>query len=184
MTRRAAGLTAAAIALLAQLGASLATPAPLPWNRAPLLPLSKLLLWNASASVPRGLYWLRPVGSLHIGELVTAMPPPPLAKFFAARGYLPLGVPLLKHIGALPGQVVCRANDVVTIDGHVAAMARDRDRLGRLLPTWTGCRRLRAGEVFLLNANIPDSLDGRYFGALPTTAITGRAQPLWTFQEH
>ena len=58
--------------------------------------------------------------------------------------------------------------------------ARDRDRRGRSLPVWKGCRTLRAGEVFLLNANVPDSFDGRYFGPVSATAITGRAEPLWT----
>jgi type IV secretory pathway protease TraF len=27
------------------------------------------------------------------------------------------------------------------------------------------------------------SLDGRYFGVLPTTSIIGRATPLWTGEE-
>jgi type IV secretory pathway protease TraF len=48
-----------------------------------------------------------------------------------------------------------------------------------LLPAWKGCRTLRAGEVFLLNPNIPDSFDGRYFGPLSAAAITARAEPLW-----
>jgi type IV secretory pathway protease TraF len=31
-----------------------------------------------------------------------------------------------------------------------------------------------------MNPSVPDSLDGRYFGPLPTTAIVARAVPLWT----
>jgi type IV secretory pathway protease TraF len=30
-----------------------------------------------------------------------------------------------------------------------------------------------------MNAAIPTSLDGRYFGVLPVAAVLGRAQPLW-----
>jgi hypothetical protein len=55
-----------------------------------------------------------------------------------------------------------------------------QDRNGRDLPIWQGCHRLGAGEVFLMNPDAPDSLDGRYFGPLPRTAITARLTPLWT----
>jgi type IV secretory pathway protease TraF len=34
-----------------------------------------------------------------------------------------------------------------------------------------------------MNWQSPDSLDGRYFGVLPPTAIVGRAEPLWTNEE-
>jgi conjugative transfer signal peptidase TraF len=145
--------------------------------------LPKLLLWNASASVPIGLYALQPAVALHTGELVAIMPPAPLARYLAARGYLPNGVPLLKHILALRSQTVCRIGRVVSIDGVAAANALDRDRLGRSLPVWQGCRTLRAGEVFLLNSNIRDSFDGRYFGPLPAVSIIGRAEPLWIIRE-
>ena len=145
--------------------------------------LPKLLLWNASASVPIGLYALRPEVALHTGELVAILPPTPLARYLAARGYLPNGVPLLKHILALPGQTVCRSGRVITIDGVAAGNALDRDHLGRSLPIWQGCRTLRAGEVFLLNPTVRGSFDGRYFGPLPAVSIIGRAEPLWIIRE-
>src|SRR5579872_209380 len=78
---------------------------------------SPRLIWNASASVPVGLYRIRPAGTLHISELVVAMPPEPLSSYLADRGYLPEGVPLLKHILALAGHTVCRTGDMITIDG-------------------------------------------------------------------
>jgi conjugative transfer signal peptidase TraF len=137
------------------------------------------LIWNASASVPIGLYAVRPAGVLHVGELVVVMPPEPLASFLAERRYLPPGVPLLKHILALPRQTVCRIGDDISIDGLPVARALARDRRDRPLPSWQGCRVLCDGEVFLMNRRPADSLDGRYFGPLPTAAITGRADPLW-----
>jgi len=131
-------------------------------------------IWNASASVPVGLYVLHPVGKLQAGDLVAVMPPKPLAVFLNQRRYLPIGVPMLKHVTALPGQHVCRLGHKVTVDGKAVAEALDRDRLGRPLPVWQGCRVITSGEVFLLNARW-DSLDGRYFGPLPITAVMGRA---------
>lgn len=143
---------------------------------------AKLLLWNASASVPIGLYLLRPAHPLHVRELVTIDAPPHLAAFMATRGYLPRGVPLVKHIAALGGQIVCRQAGMITVDGRAVAAARTRDSLGRPLPAWQGCRRLRRGEVFLLNSAAPDSFDGRYFGVLSTATIAACAEPLWTIE--
>lgn len=142
------------------------------------------LLWNASASVPLGLYAVWPATPLHVGELVVVQPPGQLARFFAARRYLPLGVPLLKHILALSGHTVCRSGLRITVDGAAMGKALERDRLGRALPGWQGCRQLAPGEVFLMNRTPPDSLDGRYFGPLPATSIVGRADPIWTHAEN
>jgi type IV secretory pathway protease TraF len=92
------------------------------------------LIWNASASVPIGLYAVHPAGTLHVNELLVVMPPEPLATFLDERRYLPKGVPLLKHVLALPGQTVCRSNRSITVDGVAMGEALDRDRLSRPLP--------------------------------------------------
>jgi conjugative transfer signal peptidase TraF len=141
------------------------------------------LIWNASASVPIGLYAVHPAGALQVGELVIVTPPEQLADFLDNRHYLPKGVPLLKRILALPGQVVCRTGRAITVDGDVMGEAFDRDHLGRPLPVWQGCHRVADGEAFLMNRQPSDSLDGRYFGALPAATIVGRAEPLWTLTE-
>ncbi len=138
------------------------------------------LVWNASASVPVGLYAVRSTGQLTIDEMVVAIPPEPLASFLADGQYLPKGLPLIKHVAALPGQCVCRVGLTVSIDGSVRATARRRDHAGRTLPIWSGCRSIAPDEVFLLNASEPASLDGRYFGPLPSSSVIGRAVPLWT----
>ena len=39
------------------------------------------------------------------------------------------------------------------------------------------------GQVFLMNWQSEDSLDGRYFGLLSRTTIVGRADPLWTQED-
>jgi conjugative transfer signal peptidase TraF len=137
------------------------------------------LLWNASASVPIGLYAIHPAGRLTKGELVVVKPPAALAQFMASRRYLALGVPLIKHVAALPGEIVCRSGRSITVDGIVKAEALDRDTRGRKLPAWQGCRAVQTGEVFLMNAGIPDSFDGRYFGPVPDSTIIGSATPLW-----
>ncbi|GBR03669.1 hypothetical protein [Acetobacter oeni] len=56
------------------------------------------LLWNKTASVPVGLYWLRPGGALHVGDITAIRLPDRLVLLLSSRGYLPFGVPLLKAL--------------------------------------------------------------------------------------
>ena len=140
-------------------------------------------IWNASASVPIGLYAVHPARTLSITELVVVQPPQDLAQFLADRHYLPKGVPMLKRVLALPGQTVCRNARTITVDGIAMGEALDRDSQGRPLPVWQGCQRVADGQVFLMNWQSEDSLDGRYFGPLSRTTIAGRADPLWTQED-
>ena len=144
-----------------------------------LRPVTPRLLWNASASTPIGLYLIRPSAMPAVGDIVAVAPPDALARFLADGGYLPNDVPLLKQVAALAGQTVCRTDAAITIDGVPVASALTHDRRGRALPVWQGCRWLGAAEIFLLNPEIRDSLDGRYFGPLPLSAVIGVAVPLW-----
>jgi conjugative transfer signal peptidase TraF len=140
-------------------------------------------IWNASESVPVGLYLVRPTARPAVTQLVVVEPPEPLATFLAEGGYLPRGVPMVKRVLALHGQTVCRDQLTITVDKIEVGEARERDSRGRPLPIWQGCHVIADGEVFLMNWQSADSLDGRYFGALPTTAIVGRAEPRWTDEE-
>ena len=137
------------------------------------------LLWNASQSAPVGLYRIDPGAAPVVGDWVAIEPPADLAAYMARRKYQPRGVPLIKRVAALPGARVCRSGVFVTVDGRAVARALARDRADRLLPVWLGCRIVRPREIFLINA-APDSLDGRYFGPLPTTGLLGTAHPILT----
>jgi len=146
-----------------------------------LIAARPIVVWNVTASAPIGLY--RVVGSddLRRGDLVLTSPPPTFVTLFAERGYVPAGVPLLKRVAALAGSTVCRQGRVVSVDGAAVAEALLTDAHGRALPIWNGCRPVGPDEVFLLVPEVPASLDGRYFGVLATSAIIGRAVPLWTW---
>ncbi|MDQ2764357.1 MAG: S26 family signal peptidase [Pseudomonadota bacterium] len=144
------------------------------------IPPSARLIWNASASVPMGLYRAHPGATAAVGDLVSVKPPQSLETFLATRHYLPLGVPLLKPVAALTGQVVCRSGAKILVDGDHLGDALSADRHGRPLPKWAGCHRLRKDQVFLMSASVPDSFDGRYFGPLPASAVRATLTPLWT----
>ena len=145
-----------------------------------LAPMPTKLIWNASASAPIGLYTVASADRLDVPDLVAVDLPEVLATFLDARGYVPEGVPLMKRVVAITGQTVCRTGLAVTVDGIEVGAALERDRTGRDLPVWQGCERVPAGAVFLMNWQVRDSLDGRYFGLTPTSQIIGRAVPLWT----
>lgn len=141
------------------------------------------LVWNATASAPVGFYTIEPADQIEVPELVAIMPPEPLAGFMVGRGYVGRGVPLLKRVIGLPGQRVCRTGHTITVDGVEMGDALERDRIGRALPVWQGCRVIADGQLFLMNIDVPDSLDGRYFGPVPASAAIGRALPLWTNED-
>jgi conjugative transfer signal peptidase TraF len=142
-----------------------------------------LYVWNASESVPLGLYRLRPADRLFVAELVAIKPPEPLATFLDLSGYLPVGIPMLKRVLALPGQTVCRDGRTISVDQIDMGEARERDSRGRPLPVWHGCRVVGEDELFLMNWQSKDSLDGRYFGPIAASAVIGHAFPVWIGEE-
>jgi conjugative transfer signal peptidase TraF len=168
MNRRAFRATAAAAAIFSTSFVAVAWLKPAP-----------RFLWNASASAPTGLYRVDVGAPPRLGDLVALDPPPALGAFLAQRGYLPRGVPLLKRVAGLPGALVCRTGVFVTVDGVAVARALARDRAGRPLPVWTGCRLVGRDQLFLVNA-ARDSLDGRYFGPISAAGLLGPAHPILT----
>jgi conjugative transfer signal peptidase TraF len=151
---------------VALIGSSLVTH-PSPW-----------LVWNASASVPIGFYHVVS-GAPKRGDFVLVHTPDSVEMLADARNYLPVGVPLVKHIAAVVGDDVCALNSTVTINGKVVANQLEADRAGRPLPRWNGCRKLDRDEYFLMT-EAADSFDSRYFGPVARANIIGRLVPLWT----
>lgn len=140
-------------------------------------------IWNASASVPIGLYRVEPATRIEVTDLVAVMPPSALADYLDERVYLPRGVPMIKRVLAHSGTTVCRHGATIFAYDHAYGEARERDNAGRDLPVWQGCHTLRDGEVFLMNWDAPDSFDGRYFGPLPMHSVIARVAPVWTDED-
>ena len=143
-------------------------------------PSTPVLVWNATASAPVGLYELRQTDSIARGDLVLVEAPEDARKLAAKRGYLPAGVPLVKRIAALADDTVCSFGNRIIINGNPVATRLSADTQGRPLPSWHGCYRLKRDQAFLLMAYVPDSFDGRYFGPVRRAAILGTLRPLWT----
>ncbi len=138
-------------------------------------------VWNASASVPLGLYRIEPGVPARVGELVALRPSPALGRYMAERRYVEENALLIKPVAAAAGATVCRHDLRVTIDGRSVATALVRDRFRRPLPRWSGCLRLRPDQLFLVAPATPASFDSRYFGPVDRGRVVGRAMPLWTW---
>jgi conjugative transfer signal peptidase TraF len=139
-----------------------------------------VLVWNASPSVPIGLYRLtsRPPRA---GALAVIRLPEPLRILAETRGYLGKSALLIKPVAAGAGDTVCRHGPLVTINGRIVARAGTSDAAGRTLPAWSGCFRLAANAIFVLSAD-PDSFDGRYMGPIDRAHVLGLALPVWVRQ--
>lgn len=142
-------------------------------------PPAPIIIWNATASSPIGLYRVIS-GEPRRGSMAVIRLPDPLRRLAHDRAYLPATTLLIKPIVALRGDLVCRWGNAVSINGRIAAFARNLDRAARPLPHWHGCRRLQA--MLLILGGQPDSFDSRYFGPIDRAHLIGLAVPLIVLQ--
>jgi type IV secretory pathway protease TraF len=125
-------------------------------------PRRPLFVWNFTASAPIGLYRTLP-RPWERGDWVAVDPSQELRATLADLGVLERGRLLVKRVAAASGDEVCRKGAEVRINGVLTVTARLASSSGAPLPSWSGCRRLRPAEVFLLG-QADGSFDGRYFG--------------------
>ena len=137
---------------------------------------------NDSPSMPRGLYWIR-MGALPTehGEVVVFRPTPAFAHLIYGRGWLPNGMPLIKPVGGIAGDIYCAIAGRLVVDGEDAGPIFARDVEGRAVPQVSGCHRIRPGYFLPVASNIARSFDGRYMGAVPMTQVIGTGLQLLTF---
>ncbi len=135
------------------------------------------LVWNASPSIPIGLYSVSHTPPKR-GDLVLVTLPEHARQMADRRAYLQVNVPALKRVVALTGDTVCRFGRAVFVGGMPTSKAKLNDTRGLKMPRWRGCLELGSGQVFLLGDH-PDSFDGRYFGVSDLRVIHGVARPLW-----
>jgi conjugative transfer signal peptidase TraF len=141
--------------------------------------LASRLTINVTASMPRGLYLLRPPGgSLRRGDAVYLAVPVSIRPLVAARRYLPPNFRLLKRVVALPGDHVCTHDERYVVGNQVLSIIASHDQAGRPLDAFSFCAIVQSGTAFVA-AHGESSLDSRYFGPVSLNDLT-RAVPLWT----
>jgi conjugative transfer signal peptidase TraF len=144
--------------------------------------------FNATPSVPIGLYW---ISSDPQAKFVEFCPPLPYASSSVERGYRARssrgcsdgGVPLLKSIIARPGDIVelsARGFSVNRIPIPNTA-PRSVDTAGRVLTPWPfGSYRVAPGTMWVASSYNSRSFDSRYFGPIAAATIKHRLRPIWT----
>ena len=132
---------------------------------------------NYTASLPLGVYWLRPGLPVSKGEIVDLAIPPPARPLIVGR-YLPSGFHLLKRVVALEGDVVCLTGRRYEVNGVAISQIATVDSIGRRLAVFHFCGPVPPGMAFVATP-VASSLDSRYFGPVPLRALTV-ARFLWT----
>jgi conjugative transfer signal peptidase TraF len=145
-----------------------------------------LLRWNASPSMPRGLYLLLPVPPGH-GDMVMACPPPEAACLAVRRRYTSRHGPCACNSAVLLKFVAGASGDRITVDRQGVRVngiplpdsaPRDRDSEGRPVAGITGDFQLAPHQFWLAGLGAR-SWDSRYFGPVSASSIRGVVRPLW-----
>lgn len=137
---------------------------------------------NLTDSEPIGLYRITPLaGEISRGEMVFLEVPRSAKPYIYGRGWLPKGWLLLKHVGAVAGDEYCIKNYQLTINNQTIGPIFKTDSQGLPLPYLKGRFRVPQGYFLPIATRVTNSFDGRYFRAIPTQLIKGKAIPLITF---
>src|SRR3546814_14114063 len=85
-----------------------------------VVPTATHLVWNASPSIPTGLYAIRGKARLHVGEPHAIEPPAELPRMMRDTRQLPDPMPPLYHSAAVYGQRLCPLSPVLYKGVHAA----------------------------------------------------------------
>jgi conjugative transfer signal peptidase TraF len=143
----------------------------------------KLYWLNFTHSEPLGLYkMIRPQRGVQRGDMVVFNIPVRFRSYVYGRKWLPKGIPFLKHVGAVPGDIYCVADGIFKINGVPVGPVYSADQDGLPLPNFEGCGRVPEGFFVPVATLIKTSFDGRYMGPVSVSEIRGIVRPVWVFQ--
>ena len=139
---------------------------------------------NRSSSLPSFVYRITPIGAdepIRRGDAVlidlSRFPNPVIAEG-VRRGYVNLREPMLKKVGAVPGDAVTLSGNSLSVSGETARQTvASRDSYGGELSAWPTPVTLRPGEYWLVS-DPERGFDSRYFGPVRREAVTHRARPV------
>ena len=139
----------------------------------------KILIYNATASVPVGWYIKLPMSNLEIGDYVVFDPPAEVKDFVLDRGYMTENELMMKQVGGLAGDHYCviQSTHEFYAKGKYIGQVAKKDGQDRDLPVLDGDFVVPAGK-FLPITTHPFSFDGRYFGSVDMSAIQYKVYPI------
>lgn len=138
-----------------------------------------VIVYNATDSLPHGLYLVVQKPVYERGDLVVFPVPESVKGLVRQRRWLPDGAFLIKPIAGENGDILNTKTGRCLVNGVDFGPVETVDRTGQPLPAFSINRRLENGEIAVVNP-IPQSFDSRYFGPIKERQIIGEALPIWT----
>ena len=135
---------------------------------------------NITPSEPVGIYRL--VGGQAERRALVLLKQPHNSAASVLSRYVPVHLPLIKRVAAIPGDLVEVNTSGMRVNGslwpHSVPLAHDQE--GRSLrPYPFGVYRVPAGELWVMS-NHPRGLDSRYFGPVSEANVISRLLPVAT----
>ncbi|HHH72416.1 MAG TPA: S26 family signal peptidase [Sulfuricurvum sp.] len=138
-----------------------------------------VIIYNATNSLPHGLYLVVRKPVYERGDLVVFPIPESVKGLVRQRHWLPDGAFLIKPIAGKNGDMLSTKSGRCLLNGVDFGMVETVDRTGQPLPVFSINRRLENGEIAVVNPT-PHSFDSRYFGPISERQIIGKVVPIWT----
>jgi conjugative transfer signal peptidase TraF len=135
--------------------------------------------YSATPSMPRGFYLVVPTKKIERQDVVEFVPPLTVLDFVKERHWIPRSGSVIKYVFAIPGDDVCVRNKAIWVNGKKIGIVYQSYAFGKLLPQTKICGKLKNDQYLLLSTKSKRSFDGRYFGAISSRRILGKAIPLF-----
>ena len=141
------------------------------------------ITYSATTSMPQGFYFVVPIKKITRYDIVEFSPPVEALNFAKNLHWIPKSGSIIKYVFAIPGDSVCMQNEAIFINGKKIGRVYRFYKPGKLLPQIKICGKLKEDQYLLLSTKKERSFDGRYFGAVTSRSILGRAIPIFIFNE-
>ena len=139
------------------------------------------LTYSATPSMPKGFYLILPIKKITRYDIVEFTPPSNVLDFIKKKRWVPQSGLVIKQVFAIPNDHVCIRNQAIWINGNKVGKVYKFYDKNKLLPQTKICGKLEADQYLLLSTKNERSFDGRYFGAVSSKRISGKAIPLIIF---
>lgn len=135
--------------------------------------------YSATASMPQGFYLVVPTKKTTRYDIVEFIPPKTILDFARNLHWIPESGLIIKYVFAIPGDDVCVRSEAIWINNKKIGKVYRAYAFEKLLPQTKICGKLKDDQYLLLSTKRERSFDGRYFGAISSRNILGRAVPIF-----